>query len=153
MMKITLTLIFAGLRWAFTHWRLLLSLGTLPPFPDDWKNSEQVRVFFIAFCRSDASREIVLLTKAKWDDNLRVVLAELAENTTLWKIAWEFAHRVDGEEQAKKKTLRERIRERIRGALPLNVAITAKMEQTEELVAAIKATMLHFEKDSAFLAA
>jgi len=107
--------------------------------PKDWTDSEQVRLFFIALMRSCAAVQLTQLTPTKWDDNLRRFLASLAENVELWNIAWDMFNRVDiqGSEQERRPTLRERIRERMRGIAGAPYVIEVQVEGVCELVSAI----------------
>ena len=146
-MRVSFSVIVTVFRWALKHWKLLVSFTTFPPLPDDWTKSEKVRIFFIAFMRADISQELVKLTETRWDDNLRFMLAVMAESPTLWNIAWEMVHRVDHEQQAQRKTLRERIRERIHGVQGEELTTAEQVTGTCELVTAIKTTLLLFEKN------
>jgi len=96
-------------------------------------------VFFVALMRSPALVELTRLIPTRWDDHLRLFLATLAENTTLWNIAWEMAHRRDiqGNEPARRRTLRERIWARIRGTAGQEFVTELQVEGTCELVSGI----------------
>lgn len=131
--------IFSGIGFLWTHWSLIWSFRTFPSLPKDWTDSEQVRLFFIALMRSCAAVQLTQLTPTKWDDNLRRFLASLAENVELWNIAWDMFNRVDiqGSEQERRPTLRERIRERMRGIAGAPYVIEVQVEGVCELVSAI----------------
>ena len=84
---------------AWKYRMLLLSFTSFPKLPNSWKSSEEVRVFFIAFMRSDTAHEFVKMTPIKWDDVMRPILATLAEIPMIWdirnlvrnKLAWRLA--------------------------------------------------------------
>jgi hypothetical protein len=143
-----LTTAMAVLAFVWTHWRLIVSLRSFPKLPDNWKDAEQVRIFFVALMRSDVAHELTKLLPIRWGDNSRLILAVLADSPTLWNIAWDFANGIDHSDSTRRETIRGRIRDRLSQMFRQTSAMPAHAEDVEELVAAIQATKLVFRKSS-----
>ena len=136
--------ILAIASFLWRHWRLVVSFFSFPKLPDNWEDSEQVRLFMVALLRSETAHELTQLTVTRVDDDLRLILATLASNATIWKIAWEFANNIDKDGGEKKGTIRDWIRTRIAGLFGQTSAMNKHVERVEDLVTAIKATKMAF---------
>jgi len=154
-MKKTITSAISVLSMAVTvlslmwkHWRLIISLSSFPKLPDNWKDSEQVRVFFVALMRSDVAHEITKLIPLRWGDNARFLLVNLADNPELWGLAWAFANGVDYSDSGNRSTIRDRIRDRLSQMFGRTSTMPELAGDVEELVAAIQVTQLIFKKSS-----
>ena len=129
------------------HWHLVESLRTFPTLPDDWTDSEKVRIFVAALMRSNAADEMTKLTTTKWDDNLRLVLANLAENPVFWGIAWDVANRADNEDGSERLTLRERIKNRLFRTVGEEYTTQTQVDGMVELEDTIKGLLLLTKKN------
>ena len=134
--------------FVYKHWRLIVSLRSFPKLPDNWKDSEQVRIFFVALMQSDTIRELAKILPVRWNDNYRLILATLADNPTLWNIAWDFAGGGDHGDSGKRETMRDRIRNRLSQMFGRTSTIPEHAENVEELVAAIETVKLIFGRKS-----
>jgi len=127
--------LLAGLSLVFRHWRLILAFRTMPEFPTNWRNKEEVRKFFIAFVKSELALELTRLTPTKWDDHTLRVLVALAERQSIWDVAWNMLRFEESPPQ--RQTLRERIRDRW-NARGLGSSTPTSIDDTEILVTAVR---------------
>ena len=138
----------AVLAFVWKHWQLIISLRSFPKLPNNWTDSEQVRVFFVALMRSDTIRELAKFLPMRWSDNSRLILAVLADNPTLWGLAWDFANGIDHRNSGSRETMRDRIRNRLSQMFGRTSTMPEHAENVEELVAAIETVKLIFGRKS-----
>jgi hypothetical protein len=138
------------------NWNFICSFKTFPALPNNWKDSNQVRTFFIALMRSDCVGELIKLVPGiKWTDITRTLLAELASNDILWNLVWGIATNTAIHEQDRKLSIRERIRKwrSDRGIAPKDIGFANKSSLEidaglTELASAIIALQLAFMQQS-----
>ena len=59
-----------------------------PPLPADWRNSEQVRQWFVALLDSPFARGFVRDISLQWNDTLRQSLLAAAQQSVIWDTIW-----------------------------------------------------------------
>jgi hypothetical protein len=143
--------IWAGILFAIRHWALIMSLLTFPKLPDDWSNKEKVRVFIIELASSDAAHELTKLVSTRWTENVRASVVLLANQPTLWNMAWDIIYNADSsigiDTIVEPKSLRERIRNRFKHALPVSASEAAMtVEGVKDLATALQTVRLVFDK-------
>ena len=138
---------WAALMWGWRYRSLVLAALRMPKLPTDWRDSEQVRLFFIAFARSDVAKELTQITVTRWDDNVRERMASLAEQKSMWDLAWEIVYSAENT-VVRKQTLRERIRARFvsRFAYGESAVPTSQLEGLEALTDEIQTLNVVFGK-------
>ena len=137
--------LWAGVMWGLKHWQLILAAIRMPKLPTDWQNSEQVRLFVIAFLRSDMAGELTRLMSTRWSAAVRVRVAAFAESPQLWAMAWEVICSPENA-VAEKQRLRDRIRARFASRSAQERVLAEQADGVEELAEVVQALNLMFGK-------
>ncbi len=100
--------------WQYRH-AISGGIRGLPDFPESWKDSGQVRLWFQAILESPLCVGLVTDYPGNWDDKLRADLLALTNKNIVWETIWSFFSQTDEDDipvpipTPDKVTVRERL--------------------------------------------